>query len=83
MPKNYDFIFSSKKCRHDFVHTLYYSATMVSCTGMKTKEHLIQKNRKKRRCKFFGVQYFYFSCYYLTSFKYILVSVCALYKLAC
>ena len=83
MPKIYDFIFSSKNVGM-ISYTLYISsATMVSCTGMKTKEHLMQKNRKKKLCKFFGFQYFYVSCYYLTSFKYILVSVCAPYKLAC
>ena len=43
MPKSYDFTFFSQKCKYDFLHTLFFSATIVICTGMKTKEHSFSK----------------------------------------
>ena len=65
MPNMYDFIFFSHKNVGMISYKLYFSATKVFCTGMKTKERrflkspiLIQrKNRKKRWCKIFGVKY--------------------------
>ena len=65
MPKIYDFIFSSKNVGM-ISYTLYISsATMVSCTGMKTKEHLMQKNRKKKVVQVFW--HSVFLCFLLLS----------------